>query len=139
MKPIKVAGWTISKWVKPIPDRRFDFDFIHDDYYAEGDTSNGLSGSAMSVQDALIQIIQIEQELREGASVDASNLTTENANLKAEIAALGEYPGWLKEKEAENVKLTGLLSEVVGNSSMQMVDENLCDRIGAALTGGEEG
>ena len=49
-------GWTIVKNVKPIPDRRFDYDFWHD----ENDIDNGLCGNAESYQDACAQIVEIE-------------------------------------------------------------------------------
>lgn len=59
MKP----GWHIEKNMKPIPDRRHDYDFWHDDY--DGcDGGNGLAGTASSVEDAERQIEEIEQETR---------------------------------------------------------------------------
>lgn len=54
-------GWTIDKNIKPIPDRRFDYDFSHEDYDG-ADGGNGLAGSASSVADAMKQIAEIERE-----------------------------------------------------------------------------
>jgi len=51
--------WSIEKNPKPIPDRRFDFDFWHEDYDGS-DGGNGLSGTASSVEDAVNQIKDIE-------------------------------------------------------------------------------
>jgi len=55
---IKYNGWNISYWKKPIPDRRHDFDFTHDDF----DGENGLCGTAKSIYDAVEQIKEIESE-----------------------------------------------------------------------------
>ncbi len=32
MTDIKYKGWSISYWSKPIPDRRCDWDAVHEDY-----------------------------------------------------------------------------------------------------------
>jgi len=54
-------GWHIEKNMKPIPDRKHDYDFWHDDYDgADGD--NGLAGTASSFDDAARQIGEIERE-----------------------------------------------------------------------------
>ena len=50
-------GWHIERNMKPIPDRRFDFDFWHDDH----DGDNGLCGTAASYADAVDQINDIEK------------------------------------------------------------------------------
>lgn len=52
-------GWNIAKEAKPIPDRRFDFDFWHDDH--EGDSN--LCGTAANKADAVEQIKEIEKGL----------------------------------------------------------------------------
>lgn len=57
MKTIQIEGWKIQRNPKPIPDRRFDFDFWHDNH----DGENGLSGTASSLRDALEQIGEIEE------------------------------------------------------------------------------
>ena len=51
-------GWHIERNVKPIPDRRHDYDFWHDEY----DGGNGLAGTAESIDDAMRQISEIENE-----------------------------------------------------------------------------
>ena len=50
-------GWNIELNKKPIPDRMFDYDFWHDDH----DGDNGLSGSAASFDDAVQEILRIEE------------------------------------------------------------------------------
>ncbi len=48
------AGWHIKYVPKPIPDRRFDWDYWHDDYDYCGETgSNSLSGTAASKAEAI--------------------------------------------------------------------------------------
>jgi hypothetical protein len=59
-EPTCPTGWHIEKNVKPIPDRRFDYDFWHDDYDG-ADGGNGLAGTASSIDDALRQISEIEE------------------------------------------------------------------------------
>ncbi len=55
------CGWTITYNPKPIPDRRFDYDFVHDEY--DGcDGGNGLCGTAPSSEDAVNQIVEIMAE-----------------------------------------------------------------------------
>jgi hypothetical protein len=54
-------GWHIEKNLKPIPDRRHDYDFWHDDYDG-ADGGNGLCGTAESIVDAIKQIADIERE-----------------------------------------------------------------------------
>lgn len=54
-------GWHIEKNTKPIPDRRYDWDFWHDDY--DGcDGGNGLAGEAASFDDAVEQCWDIHNE-----------------------------------------------------------------------------
>ena len=55
-------GWHIEKNLKPIPDRRHDYDFWHDDCDADIDGSNGLAGTAANFDDAAKQIAEIEAE-----------------------------------------------------------------------------
>ena len=55
-------GWRIEKNVKPIPDRRHDYDFWRDDYDG-ADGGNGLCGTASSIIDAIEQIKEIERQL----------------------------------------------------------------------------
>ena len=52
-------GWNIALSIKPIPDRRHDFDFWHDDYDGAED-GNHLHGTACNVRDAVEQIREIE-------------------------------------------------------------------------------
>ena len=51
-------GWHIRREMKPIPDRRHDYDFWHDDV----DLDSDLYGTAESVEDALLQIAEIEAD-----------------------------------------------------------------------------
>ena len=56
-------GWTVRYNPKPIPDRSYDYEFIHSDYdfcAIEGD--NGLSGTGDSFEDCISQIKEIEKE-----------------------------------------------------------------------------
>lgn len=48
-------GWHIRKDMKPIPDRRYDYDFWHDEY----DIGTNLCGNASDVDDAIHQINEI--------------------------------------------------------------------------------
>lgn len=55
---ISYRGYTISYWAKPIPDRRFDWDFVHDQYGGEGDPRHGSEaslGAAMAAIDEQIE------------------------------------------------------------------------------------
>ena len=49
-------GWYFRFNLKPIPDRRHDYDFWHEDY----DGENGLCGTAENEEDVLEQIREIE-------------------------------------------------------------------------------
>jgi hypothetical protein len=66
-------GWHVEYNPKPIPDRRFDWDFWHDD----NDIDNGLCGTAASKKDAIEQINEVEcvPELFEGTREALNNLT----------------------------------------------------------------
>ena len=64
MADISYNGWSIRFNPKPIPDRRHDYDFVHEDYDG-ADGGNGLCGTAESVSDAIAQIIEIEEEGQE--------------------------------------------------------------------------
>mgnify|MGYP001050229118 CR=1 FL=1 len=46
-------GWNVQYNPKPIPDRRHDYDFWHDDF----DDVNLLCGTAHSIHDAVEQIL----------------------------------------------------------------------------------
>lgn len=50
---IAYRGYTISYWAKPIPDRRFDWDFISDEFCGDGDNR---FGSAASLGAAMAEI-----------------------------------------------------------------------------------
>ena len=52
-------GWHIERNMKPIPDRRFDWDYWHDDYDG-ADGGNGMAGSADSYDNAVFEIMRIE-------------------------------------------------------------------------------
>lgn len=54
-------GWNIKYNPKPIPDRRHDYDFWHDEYDG-ADGGNGLCGTAESFDDAVKQISEIERD-----------------------------------------------------------------------------
>ena len=56
-----LPGWHIRYNPKPIPSKKFDYDFWHDEYdYADDTGGNGLAGNAESVDDAINQINDIE-------------------------------------------------------------------------------
>lgn len=57
-------GWHIQKNPKPVPNRKHDYDFWHDDYDGT-DGGNGLAGTASNEDDALRQIEEIETTLHE--------------------------------------------------------------------------
>ena len=52
--------WTITFNPKPIPDRRFDWDFVHDEYTGDEDHR---SGQAASAAEAKALIYAIEQDM----------------------------------------------------------------------------
>lgn len=55
-------GWHIQLNPKPIPDRSHDFDYYHDDYdHCSIEGGNGLCGTASSRDDAIEQILELEQ------------------------------------------------------------------------------
>lgn len=54
-------GWSIEYNPKPIPDRRFDYDFWHEDYDG-ADGGNGLCGCAKNKGDAIDQILEIQNQ-----------------------------------------------------------------------------
>jgi hypothetical protein len=60
--PMPPHSWHIEKNPKPIADRRFDFDFWHDDYDG-ADGGNGLAGNAASWEDAVKQCWAIEPHI----------------------------------------------------------------------------
>ncbi len=65
MKDIIIpVGWTITYNPKPIPDRKFDYDFYHEDYDGVED-GNKLAGAAASIEDAIEQIAEIEDEMED--------------------------------------------------------------------------
>lgn len=53
MKEVVYRNFIISYWCKPIPDRRFDYDYAHADY--DGPEDNRC-GSAASVEDCKSEI-----------------------------------------------------------------------------------
>ena len=57
-------GWTIEKNVKPISDRKHDWDFSHKD----NDVGYGLCGTAESFEAAARKIMEIEEARTEGVS-----------------------------------------------------------------------
>lgn len=55
---ISYRGYSISYWAKPIPDRRWDWDFVHDQYDGDGDPRHGAAaslGQAMAEIDEQIE------------------------------------------------------------------------------------
>ena len=56
------AGWTITHDPKPIPDRRFDYDFVHDNYDGT-DYSSHLCGNASSLEECLELIEEVENNV----------------------------------------------------------------------------
>ncbi len=54
---------------KPIPDRRHDWDFEHEDYDGAPDSGDTRAGSAETIWDCLQAINGIEEALREDEHV----------------------------------------------------------------------
>lgn len=42
---INYRGYNITYWAKPIPDRRWDWDFISDEFCGDGDNRYGAAAS----------------------------------------------------------------------------------------------
>lgn len=59
-EPVRHGPWLITYDPPPIPIRTCDWQFVHDAYDGPG-SQRVLSGSAASVQDALVQIAEIEE------------------------------------------------------------------------------
>ena len=58
----KIGDWNIQYNPKPIPDRRFDYDFWHDDY--DGADGNDVRyGNAKSEADAMEKILEIQDDI----------------------------------------------------------------------------
>ena len=53
----KHIGWTVSYNPKPIPDRSFDWDYVHDDY----DEGSDLCGAVAHLVTAIMEIEEIEE------------------------------------------------------------------------------
>lgn len=53
----KIGKWSITYNPKPIPDRRYDYDVLHDDY----DGENGLFFNASSITAAAEEIERLEE------------------------------------------------------------------------------
>lgn len=54
----KYGQWVISYDPKPIPDRKHNWDFVHQDYGGE----NGLSGTGESIAHCIEQIKEIDNQ-----------------------------------------------------------------------------
>ena len=54
-------GWHIEYDPKPIPISSHDYNYYHDDYDG-ADGGNGLAGTASSVDDAMNQIMEIQED-----------------------------------------------------------------------------
>jgi hypothetical protein len=51
-------GWKIQLSRKPVPSKKFDYDYWHEDYDGS-DGGNGLYGQAPSIKDAINQINEV--------------------------------------------------------------------------------
>lgn len=61
---LEKLGWHIEYAPKPIPMRDCDYDFWHDEYdYADDTGSIWLAGTAESFEDAINQIIEIDDSI----------------------------------------------------------------------------
>lgn len=49
---VEFYGWTITFNPKPHPNRRYDWDYVHEDY----DGENGMYGSASSISACIAEI-----------------------------------------------------------------------------------
>ncbi len=56
----RYRGYTISRDPKPIPDRRHDWDFWHDDYDGAPEWNDPRCGTAASVRECRIEIDELE-------------------------------------------------------------------------------
>jgi len=56
MKTIEYRGYKITYWAKPIPDRKYDYDFVHDDYDGAEDSNDNRCGSGESITDCARKI-----------------------------------------------------------------------------------
>lgn len=57
---IHYRGYSITYWAKPIPDRRWDWDWVHDQYDGEGDPR---CGQAASLGQAMADV---DEQIAEG-------------------------------------------------------------------------
>lgn len=55
-----MTRWNIEYEPKPIPDRRHDWSFAHEDFDGAPDSHDHRCGTAASVEDALRQIREME-------------------------------------------------------------------------------
>lgn len=53
---INYRGYVISYWAKPVPDRRYDWDFHHTDFDGAPDGGDHRYGSAASLGAAMAEI-----------------------------------------------------------------------------------
>lgn len=60
MSETKYKGWKIWYHPPPIPDRRFDWSAVHEDYDGDGDDR---CFSAGSVEEAMCEIDEREEEI----------------------------------------------------------------------------
>lgn len=73
----RYGNWTITYDPKPIPTRKFDYNFRHDDYDGAPDSFDNRAGTAASIEEAKQEIDLIEDMERdltpeESAVIDRS-------------------------------------------------------------------
>jgi hypothetical protein len=91
---VRYGPWTIHYDPPPIPDRRFDWHFTHEDYDAswegeeDGYSDNGLAGSAESVEACKREIHWIEDDKEMPFTASAEARAMFEASV-AEIARAG--------------------------------------------------
>ena len=62
MPDIRFGFYTIRHNPKPIPDRRWDWDFVHDDFDGADDSTDNRCGAAESVEACKAEIREIEED-----------------------------------------------------------------------------
>lgn len=55
----KYKGYSITYWAKPMGDRRYDYDYQHEDYDGAPDGDDNRCGSAASVEECKAEIDEL--------------------------------------------------------------------------------
>jgi hypothetical protein len=94
MEAVEYGDYTI-RWIpKPIPTRAFDYDFAHKDYDGAPDSGDTRCGSAISVEAAKDEILEIESGLSEHERFTLHSLDNHDRFSPGEIVTLLEIVEW---------------------------------------------